>query len=245
MELLQERIRREGRVLPGNIVKVDGFLNHRVDTRLLEDIADEFAKYFDTSKITVVLTAEASGIALATICAQKYGVPMLFAKKAKSDNIESGLYQSEVFSYTYKKRVTLLVSQEWLNADDHVLIIDDFMANGYAMRGLIDIEKAELQKQDPEKGMSFVDYMFWQYGSLEEVLEVHDNIQDSLDDLKENTDEDQIAVRVNIADYTARLRRWYRQYEEYCEVSRTDNSLAEAMESVLEWRKRRNNEVSG
>ncbi len=104
MELLQERIRREGRVLPGNIVKVDGFLNHRVDTRLLEDIADEFAKYFDTSKITVVLTAEASGIALATICAQKYGVPMLFAKKAKSDNIEGGLYQSEVFSYTYKKR---------------------------------------------------------------------------------------------------------------------------------------------
>ena len=127
MELLQERIRREGRVLPGNIVKVDGFLNHRVDTRLLEDIADEFAKYFDTSKITVVLTAEASGIALATICAQKYG------------NIESGLYQSEVFSYTYKKRVTLLVSQEWLNADDHVLIIDDFMANGFAVQGLVDI----------------------------------------------------------------------------------------------------------
>ena len=139
MELLQERIRREGRVLPGNIVKVDGFLNHRVDTRLLEDIADEFAKYFDTSKITVVLTAEASGIALATICAQKYGVPMLFAKKAKSDNIESGLYQSEVFSYTYKKKVTLLVSQEWLGADDHVLIIDDFMANGQAVNGLIDI----------------------------------------------------------------------------------------------------------
>ena len=134
MELLQERIRREGRVLPGNIVKVDGFLNHRVDTRLLEDIADEFAKHFDTSKITVVLTAEASGIALATICAQKYGVPMLFAKKAKSDNIESGLYQSEVFSYTYKKKVTLLVSQEWLNADDHVLIIDDFMANGFAVQ---------------------------------------------------------------------------------------------------------------
>ena len=112
MELLQERIRREGRVLPGNIVKVDGFLNHRVDTRLLEDIADEFAKYFDTSKITVVLTAEASGIPLATVCAQKY---------------------------TYKKRVTLLVSQEWLNADDHVLIIDDFMANGFAVQGLVDI----------------------------------------------------------------------------------------------------------
>ena len=146
MELLQERIRREGKVLPGNIVKVDGFLNHRVDTRLLEDIADEFAKYFDTSKITVVLTAEASGIALATVCAQKYGVPMLFAKKAKSDNIEGGLYQSEIFSYTYKKKVTLLVAQDWLKPEDKVLIIDDFMAKGCAVHGLIDIvEKAGAQ----------------------------------------------------------------------------------------------------
>ena len=139
MELLQERIRREGRVLPGNIVKVDGFLNHRVDTRLLEDIADEFAKYFDTSKITVVLTAEASGIALATICAQKYGVPMLFAKKAKSDNIEGGLYQSEIYSYTYKKKVTQILSKEWLTSDNHVLILDDFMANGEAVRGLCEL----------------------------------------------------------------------------------------------------------
>lgn len=139
MEQLKERIRREGKVLPGNIIKVDGFLNHKVDTALLGDIAEEFAKFFDTQKITLVLTAEASGIALATVCAQRFGVPMLFAKKAKSDNIESGLYQSEVFSYTYKKKVTLLVSQEWLTADDHVLIIDDFMANGFAMQGLVDI----------------------------------------------------------------------------------------------------------
>ena len=142
MELLKERIRREGKVLPGNIIKVDGFLNHRVDTKLLEALADEFAKYFDISKITMVLTAEASGIALATICAQKYGVPMLFAKKAKSDNIEGGLYQSEVFSYTYKKKVTLLVSQDWITKDDKVLIIDDFMAKGYAMQGLIDLVNA-------------------------------------------------------------------------------------------------------
>lgn len=139
MKLLQDRIRREGRVLPGNIVKVDGFLNHRVDTALLTQIADEFAKVFDTKGITMVLTAEASGIALATICAQKYGVPMIFAKKAKSDNIEGGLYQSEIFSYTYKKKVTLLVAQDWLSADDKVLIIDDFMAKGYAVHGLIDI----------------------------------------------------------------------------------------------------------
>ena len=146
MQQLKERILREGRVLPGNIVKVDGFLNHRVDTALMGDIADEFARYFDTNNITMVLTAEASGIALATVCAQKYGVPMVFAKKAKSDNIEGGLYQSDIFSYTYKKKVTLIVAQEWLGPDDKVLIIDDVMAKGYAMRGLIDIvQKAGAQ----------------------------------------------------------------------------------------------------
>ena len=146
MQQLKERILREGRVLPGNIIKVDGFLNHRVDTALMRDLADEFAKYFDVKNITMVLTAEASGIALATICAERYGVPMVFAKKAKSDNIEGGLYQSDIFSYTYKKKVTLLVSQDWITKDDKVLIIDDFMAKGYAMRGLIDIvNKATLR----------------------------------------------------------------------------------------------------
>ena len=139
MQQLKDRIQREGRVLPGNIIKVDGFLNHRVDTALMGAIADEFAKYFDVKNITMVLTAEASGIALATICAERYGVPMVFAKKAKSDNIEGGLYQSDIFSYTYKKKVTLLVSQDWIHSSDRVLIIDDFMAKGYAMRGLIDI----------------------------------------------------------------------------------------------------------
>ena len=142
MQQLKERIVREGKVLPGNIIKVDGFLNHRVDTLLMRDIADEFAKHFDVSKITLVLTAEASGIALATVCAERYGVPMVFAKKAKSDNIEGGLYQSDIYSYTYKKKVTLLVSKEWLSSDDKVLIIDDFMANGEAMRGLCDIVTA-------------------------------------------------------------------------------------------------------
>ena len=141
MKELEDRIRREGKVLPGNIVKIDGFLNHRVDTALLGKIADEFYQKFKDRCVTVILTAEASGIALATVCAQRFGVPMLFAKKAKSDNIESGLYQSEVFSYTYKKKVTLLVSQEWLTKNDRVLIIDDFMANGFAVQGLVDIVK--------------------------------------------------------------------------------------------------------
>lgn len=139
MQELKDRIVKEGKVLPGNIIKVDGFLNHRVDTRLMGDIADEFAKYFDVENITMVLTAEASGIALATICAQKYNVPMVFAKKAKSDNIEGGLYQSEIFSYTYKKKVTQILSKEWLTSSDRVLIVDDFMANGEAVRGLCDL----------------------------------------------------------------------------------------------------------
>ena len=93
MELLKERIRKEGKILPGNIVKVDGFLNHRIDVPLMEQIAQEFRRVFAGKDITLVLTAEASGIALATICAQAFGVPMVFAKKAKSDNIEGGLYQ--------------------------------------------------------------------------------------------------------------------------------------------------------
>ena len=127
MQELKERIIKEGKVLPGNIVKVDGFLNHRIDCKLMADIADEFAKLFDLSKVDLVLTAEASGIALAAICAYRYGLPMVFAKKAKSDNIEGGLYQSEIYSYTYKKKVTQILSKEWLTKDNHVLILDDLV----------------------------------------------------------------------------------------------------------------------
>ena len=139
MEELKERIVREGRVLSGNIIKVDGFLNHRIDTGLMDHIAAEFGRYFDMDGVSMILTAEASGIALAAICAAHYGKPMIFAKKAKSDNIEGGLYQSDIYSYTYKKKVTLLVSREWLSPSDRVLIIDDFLANGEAIRGLCDI----------------------------------------------------------------------------------------------------------
>lgn len=139
MEALEQRIRQEGRILPGHIIKVDGFLNHQVDTRFLGEMADEFARQFDLTGVTKVLTAEASGIAVAAVCSYKWGIPMVFAKKAKSDNIEGGLYKSEIFSYTYKKTVTLICSKDWITADDKVLIIDDFMANGQAMRGLLDI----------------------------------------------------------------------------------------------------------
>ena len=142
MQELKDRIVKEGKVLPGNIIKVDGFLNHRIDTELMDHIAEEFGKHFNMDEVTMILTAEASGIALSAIVARHFHKPMIFAKKAKSDNIEGGLYQSDIFSYTYKKKVTLLVSKEWISSDDKILIIDDFMANGEAMRGLCDIVKA-------------------------------------------------------------------------------------------------------
>ena len=147
MRLLKERIIAEGKVLPGNIVKVDGFLNHRVDVSLLRALAKEFKDHFNTDGLTAVMTVEASGIPLATITAEEMGVPMIFAKKEKSDNIEGGLFKSEIMSYTYNKKATLIVSKEWLHEGDRVLIIDDFMARGEAMRGLVDIiaqAKAEL-----------------------------------------------------------------------------------------------------
>ena len=142
MQELKDRIVKEGKILPGNIVKVDGFLNHRVDCAFMGRIADEFQKFFDLDKVDLILTAEASGIALSAICAYRYGKPMVYAKKAKSDNIEGGLYQSEIFSYTYKKKVTLLVSKEWLHPGDRVLVIDDFLARGEALRGLCEIVQA-------------------------------------------------------------------------------------------------------
>ena len=142
MQELKDRIVKEGRVLPGNIIKVDGFLNHRIDTELMGHIGEAFGNYFNMDDVTLILTAEASGIALATTVASRFKKPLIYAKKAKSDNIEGGLLKSDIFSYTYKKKVTLLVSKEWISPDDKVLIIDDFMANGEAMRGLCDIVDA-------------------------------------------------------------------------------------------------------
>ena len=139
MQLLKDRIRKEGKVLPGNIIKVDGFLNHRVDPKLMHALADEFAKYFDVSDITMVLTAEASGIALATICADKYNVPMVFAKKAKSRNLDGELLVTKVKSFTYGREYDVTVAKRFLSKDDVVLVIDDFLADGMALDGLLDL----------------------------------------------------------------------------------------------------------
>ena len=132
-----EKINNNSKIVTGVIV---------VRKEFAEKYPEQLKKFIDEYNESVAYTSsnvdEASGIALATICAQAFGVPMVFAKKAKSDNIEGGLYQSDIYSYTYKKKVTLLVSKEWLSSDDKVLIIDDFMANGEAMRGLCDIVTA-------------------------------------------------------------------------------------------------------
>jgi len=139
VQILKDRIISEGQILPGDILKIDGFLNHRVDMDLMYEIATEFSNHFDLNGITAVLTVEASGIPLAAACARCWHVPLLFAKKAKSDNIEGGLYRSDIYSYTYKKNVTLIMAMQWLGPNDKVLIVDDFLANGEALRGLVDI----------------------------------------------------------------------------------------------------------
>lgn len=139
MEALRNRILREGRIQPGGIINVDGFLNHQVDTRFLGELADELVRRMDLSGVTKILTAEASGIPLATVCAYKTGLPMVFAKKVKGENLEEPLYKSTIFSFTYQRPTTLVCSMEQLSKEDTVLIVDDFLANGQAIRGLIDI----------------------------------------------------------------------------------------------------------
>lgn len=139
MKLLEQRILQDGIVKEGNILKVDSFLNHQIDVKLMNEIGQELKNIFGHKPITKILTIEASGIAAATIAAQYFDVPVLFAKKAKSQNLDGDLYTSVVRSFTYGKDYTITVSKKFLNENDHVLIIDDFLAVGSAMKGLIDV----------------------------------------------------------------------------------------------------------
>ena len=139
MKLLEERIKEDGQVRPGNILKVDSFLNHQLDVALLEQLGKEFYEKFKDKNITRILTIEASGIALACLTAQYFKVPVVFAQKAKSKNLDGELYTSTVHSYTYGKDFTVTLSKKFLSKEDTVLLIDDFLAVGKAMRGLIDI----------------------------------------------------------------------------------------------------------
>ena len=139
MNCLEKRILKDGIVKPGNVLKVDSFLNHQMDIGLMNEIGGEFYRRFSDLKINKVLTIEASGIAIAYGVAQQFHVPMLFAKKSKSINIAADTYVAEVESFTHKNKNMVVVSQQFLGPDDHVLIIDDFLANGCALQGLIAI----------------------------------------------------------------------------------------------------------
>lgn len=139
MNFLEERIIKDGGVKSNTILKVDSFLNHQIDTDLLNEIGKEFKKRFDGKPINKILTIEASGIGIACITALHFGVPVVFAKKSKTSNIGNDLYTAEVESFTHNEVRTIIVSKDYLTENDHVLIVDDFLANGRALKGLISV----------------------------------------------------------------------------------------------------------
>ena len=139
MNFLEERILHDGVVKPGNVLKVDCFLNHQIDVALLDEIARELKRRFAGEKITKVLTIESSGIAIACSVAREFGVPVVFAKKAKTVNLDGEMYVAEVESFTHKKTNKVIVAKKFLDENDRVLIVDDFLANGCALQGLISI----------------------------------------------------------------------------------------------------------
>ena len=141
MKLLEDRILRDGIVKPGNILKVDSFINHQMDIPFINELGREFKRRFADSVITKILTIESSGIGIACIAAQYFGVPVIFAKKAQSLNLDGEMYIAKVESFTHKRVYDVILSKKFLTEQDHVLLIDDFLANGCALMGLMDIVK--------------------------------------------------------------------------------------------------------
>ena len=139
MNFLEERIMKDGIVKPGNVLKVDSFLNHQMDIALIEEIGREFKRRFADKNISKILTIEASGIGIAAFVAKEFGVPMVFAKKSKSVNLDGDMYTAEVESFTHKNTNRIIVSKKFIHSGEHILIIDDFLANGCALKGLIEI----------------------------------------------------------------------------------------------------------
>ena len=139
MNFLEEKILKEGIIKEGNVLKVDSFLNHQMDIDLFNEMGKEWKKRFEGKNINKILTIEASGIGIACVVAQHFGVPVVFAKKSKSINLEGEVYKAEVESFTHKNKNQVIVAKKFLNEDDHVLLIDDFLANGAALQGLIQI----------------------------------------------------------------------------------------------------------
>lgn len=139
MNFIEEKIMKDGIIKEGNVLKVDSFLNHQMDIDLFNEMGREWKKRFEGKTINKILTIEASGIGIACIAAQHFGVPVVFAKKSKSINLEGDMYTAEVESFTHKNKNQVIVAKEFLNENDHVLLIDDFLANGCALQGLIQI----------------------------------------------------------------------------------------------------------
>lgn len=139
MKLLEDRIRKDGTVKAGNVLKVDSFLNHQMDIDLFNEMGKEWARLFTDCPITKILTVEASGIGIACVAAQHFHVPVVFAKKTQSLNIDGEVYSTKIQSFTHKKVYDVIVSKKFLNPEDHILIIDDFLANGCALEGLLEI----------------------------------------------------------------------------------------------------------
>ena len=140
MKLLEEKIVRDGTIRPGGIVKVDNFLNHQLDVELLDECGKEFARLFKDKRVTKILTIEASGIAIAICAARHMGnIPVVFAKKAQTKNVDDDVYQTPVMSFTHGREFMVRVAKKYISSDDKLLIIDDFLANGKAVLGLLDI----------------------------------------------------------------------------------------------------------
>lgn len=139
MKLLEEKIVKDGIIKSGNVLKVDGFLNHQIDVPFIAELGKEFKRLFADKKITKILTIEASGIGIACIAAMYFDVPVVFAKKSQGSNMDKDVYFTKITSYTHNKVNDVIVAKQFLNADDHVLIIDDFLANGCALEGLMDL----------------------------------------------------------------------------------------------------------
>ena len=139
MELLEQRIRRDGVVKSEGVLKVDSFLNHQMDINLFNEMGKEWKRLFADAPINKILTIEASGIGIAAVAAQHFGVPVVFAKKSQSINLDGDMYSTKIQSFTHQRIYDVIVSKKFLNADDHVLLIDDFLANGCALNGLIEL----------------------------------------------------------------------------------------------------------
>jgi xanthine phosphoribosyltransferase len=142
MKLLEDRIKKDGRILPGDVLKVDSFLNHQIDVELISKCSEEWFKLFGNEGVTKILTIEASGIGLACIAAQYFKVPVVFAKKTRSRNVGNDFLSTKVVSYTHGQTYDVMVSQKYISKDDKVLIIDDFLANGSALKALITIAES-------------------------------------------------------------------------------------------------------